>query len=178
MLSVVIPVARPEPALVDTLAALVPAAADGLLRDVLLAGRAGDAFVREVADAAGCDLLDMEADRDAVLVAGARQVKGPWVLVLEPGLVPGGDWMAETEAFIEEAEGPAAAAVLTLSPRGSLRTRLWTHSLNWRASLTGRGHALQGLVALRERLAAGDTRPRATLLSSPVHDRRGRPHRR
>jgi hypothetical protein len=172
MLSVVIPVAHPEPALVDTLAALVPAAADGLLRDVLLAGAADSDFLQRVADAAGCGLLAIAGDRAAAVATGAWQVKGPWVLVLEPGLVPGGDWMAETEAFIEDA-GAGDAAAYSLSARGALRQQLRANAINWRCQLTGRAHPLQGLVAGRDVLAQG--RPvRATRLSSPVHDRRGR----
>src|SRR5947208_272535 len=107
MISVVIPVAHPEPALIDTLAALVPSAADGLLRDVLLAG--DDAkpevrdFVRDIADASGCGQLRAGRDRRSAVADGARRVKGPWLLVLEPGLVPGGDWMAEAADFIEHA---------------------------------------------------------------------------
>lgn len=178
MVSVIIPLARPEPALVDTLAALVPAVAAGLLRDVLLSGAVGDAFARELADAAGCDLLSVGGDRDAALAAGARLVKGPWVLVLEPGLVPGGDWMAETEAFIAQADDDARAAVLPLAARGPVRTRLWARWLTWRTALTEHGHPLQGLVVSKARLADGHTRPRVTLLASPVLDRRGRPARR
>ncbi|MFO1147717.1 MAG: glycosyl transferase [Alsobacter sp.] len=172
MLSVVIPVTHPEPALVDTLAALVPAAADGLLRDVLLAGAAESDFLQRVADAAGCGLLPIAGGRAAAVASGARQVKGPWVLVLEPGLVPGGDWMAETEAFIEEA-GDGDAAAYSLAPRGPLRQQIRSHAINWRCQLTGRAHPLQGLVAGRDILAQG--RPvKAARLASPVHDRRGR----
>jgi hypothetical protein len=172
MLSVVIPVAHPEPALVDTLAALVPAAADGLLRDVVLAGSAESEFLRRVADAAGCGLLAVSGDRPSTVASGARQVKGPWVLVLEPGLVPGGDWMAETEAFLEEAE-PGDAAAYSLAPRGPLARQLRAHALNWRCQIMGQAHPLQGLIAARDILAQG--RPvRVTRLASPVHDRRGR----
>jgi hypothetical protein len=172
MLSVVIPVAHPEPALVDTLAALVPAAADGLLRDVLLAGAADSEFLQRVADAAGCGLLPLAGDRAAAVRTGAGQVKGPWVLVLEPGLVPGGDWMAETEAFIQEAEADAAAAY-SLAARGAIKQQIRAHAINWRCRLTGQAHPLQGLVAARDLLAQG--RPvKAARLASPVHDRRGR----
>ena len=54
MISVLIPVETDEPALIDTLAALVPAAADGLVRDLVLAAREDTSFLRHVSDAAGC----------------------------------------------------------------------------------------------------------------------------
>ena len=82
MISVVIPVESDEPALIDTLAALVPAAADGLVRDLVLAAAGGTEFLRQVADAAGC-ASPFTGERRASPAAWLGDMKGPgcWSLV-------------------------------------------------------------------------------------------------
>ena len=54
MLSVIIPTDGVEQSAVATLAALVPDAASGLVREVLLVDRAGNGVIERVADVAGC----------------------------------------------------------------------------------------------------------------------------
>ena len=57
MLSVIIPTDGVEQPAVATLAALVPGAAAGLVREVLLVDRAGTGVIERVADVAGCRFL-------------------------------------------------------------------------------------------------------------------------
>jgi hypothetical protein len=175
MISVLIPVEGDEPALIDTLAALVPAAADGLVRDLVLAARQDARFLHEVADAAGCGVA-VRPGETKLVARVAASLKGPWVLVLVPGFVPGGDWMAEASDFLENAD-PARreAAVFSLSSRGGAATRLRSAAMNLRASLLGVAHPHLGLLATRDALAAEAGRLAITRLSSPIHDRRGRP---
>ena len=54
MLSVIIPTEGVEQPAVATLAALVPGAAAGVVREVLLVDRAGTGVIERVADVAGC----------------------------------------------------------------------------------------------------------------------------
>jgi hypothetical protein len=168
VLSVLVNVSGEDPALLDTLAALVPGAAEGLVRDVVLVHGRGAAFVDKVADAAGCGVLVCPLGRPERLAAGAARLKSDWILVLEAGLVPGGDWMAEAEAFL--AEDAAGAACFTLARRGR---PLATAAINLAASMLGHLHPLQGLIAKRDSLAALRLQ-RGVRLSSPVFDRRGR----
>ena len=177
MVSVILPLTRPEPALVDTLAALVPAVAEGLLRDVAMVASERSDFVCDVADAAGCALIVESAGREGLVARGAATAKGRWALVVEPGLVPGGDWIAELRDFIEDADSqaPASAAAFSLSARGGLRIRLRARLRNLASDLLGRADPLQGLVAPVSALATPGARLRVTRLSSPVYDRRGRP---
>ena len=103
----------------------------------------------------------------------ARRVKGPWLLLVEPGMAPGGDWMAEAADFIDEAgRETALAAVFTLAARHGAGPRTRAFVRNAAASLMGRAHALQGLIAHRDGLASG--RLRISRLASPIHDRRHR----
>ena len=57
MLSVIIPTDGVEQPAVATLAALVPGAAAGFIREVLLVDRSGSAVIERVADVAGCRFL-------------------------------------------------------------------------------------------------------------------------
>ena len=65
MLSVIIPTEGVEQPAVATLAALVPGAAAGVIREVLLVDRAGTGVIERVADVAGCRFLAFEGTRAA-----------------------------------------------------------------------------------------------------------------
>src|ERR1700693_3754543 len=67
MLSVIIATEGAEQPAVATLAALVPGAAAGVVREVLLVDRAGNGVIERVADVAGCRFLQFEGSRAAAL---------------------------------------------------------------------------------------------------------------
>ena len=117
MISVVIPVAQEEPGLLDTLAALVPAVADGLVRDLVLVSSAPNRFAEDVADASGCGILVTPGARAAQLAASAAVLRAPWILALEPGLVPAGGWMDEIADFMSDSGQAQRACAFTLVPR-------------------------------------------------------------
>ena len=103
MISVLITAAAdPEP-LARLLASLVPAAADGLVREVAVIGAAGPSL--ELADDAGARLFAAGAFAEAV--AGAR---GPWIAGLPLAAVLTSDWMSLVSARL--ALGDAAAVRL------------------------------------------------------------------
>ena len=87
MLSVIIPTEGVEQTAVATLAALVPGAAAGVVREVLLVDRSGTGVIERVADVAGCRFLPFEGSRAAALAAGARQARSPWLMFLHAGAV-------------------------------------------------------------------------------------------
>ena len=78
MLSVIIPTEGAEHPAVATLAALIPGAAAGVVREVLLVDRGGNGVIERVADVAGCRYLAFEGSRAAALAAGARQARSPY----------------------------------------------------------------------------------------------------
>jgi len=100
MLSVIIPTEGVEQPTVATLAALVPGAAAGLIREVLLVDRGASSVIERVADVAGCRFLAAEGTRAAALAAGARQASSPWLMFLHPGAVLDSGWIEETTQFI------------------------------------------------------------------------------
>ena len=101
MLSVIIPTEGIEQTAVATLAALVPGAAAGVVREVLLVDRAGSKVIERVADVAGCRFLAFGGTRAAALAAGARQARSPWLMFLHAGAVLDSGWIEETSQFIQ-----------------------------------------------------------------------------
>src|ERR1700753_1676760 len=114
MLSVIIPTEGIEQPAVATLAALVPGAAAGIVREVLLVERAGPDTIERVADVAGCNFLAFDGSRAAALAAGARQARSPWLMFLHAGAVLDSSWIEETTQFIQavaNSDRPRAGAV-------------------------------------------------------------------
>ncbi|MFC7053593.1 glycosyltransferase [Hansschlegelia quercus] len=104
MLSVVIPTRNDERALVSTLAALVPAAAEGVVRNVIVADGGSTDATLEVADLAGCDAVCRSGPRCDGLNAAARGSKGPWLMFLEAGVVLEEGWHREVSALVDVIE--------------------------------------------------------------------------
>jgi hypothetical protein len=127
MLSVVVLARGDERSVVATLAALVPAAAAGLVRDVLLVDRAGGASMERVADVAGCHLLVESGADGALLAAGAKAARSNWLLFLRAGAILEGSWIDETTQFMEAASlAPKARAAVfrhARSPYADLKVR-------------------------------------------------------
>jgi hypothetical protein len=104
MISVVIPTLNDERSLVSTLVPLVTAAADGVVRDVVVVDGGSSDGTRDVADIAGCVFLAAGPERGARLAAGASHAKGPWLLFLAPGTVLEAGWHCEARNIIETLE--------------------------------------------------------------------------
>jgi hypothetical protein len=101
MLSVIIPTDGVEQPAVATLAALVPGAAAGVIKEVLLVDRAGTGVIERVADVTGCRFLPFQGTRAAAMAAGARQARSPWLMFLHAGAVLDAGWIEETAQFIQ-----------------------------------------------------------------------------
>ena len=101
MLSVIIPTDGVEQPAVATLAALVPGAAAGMIKEVLLVDRASTGVIERVADVTGCRFLPFQGTRAAAMAAGARQARSPWLMFLHAGAVLDSGWIEETAQFIE-----------------------------------------------------------------------------
>jgi hypothetical protein len=101
MLSVIIPTNGVEQPAVATLAALVPGAAAGVIREVLLVDRAGTDVIEHVADVAGCGYLTSTGSRAAAMAVGAKAARSPWLMFLHAGAVLDSGWIEETQQFIQ-----------------------------------------------------------------------------
>ncbi|MDX6807343.1 hypothetical protein [Terrihabitans rhizophilus] len=110
MISVVIQTSGDEEALLATLASLVPAAADGTVRDVIVVDGSGGSSVHAIADGCGCLYVRGASERSLRLAAGARLAKAPWLLFMEPGCEPEEGWTRDVRGFMERAERQGTAS--------------------------------------------------------------------
>ena len=115
MLSVIIPTHDSESPLVQTLAALVPGATAGLIREVVVADGGSRDETEQVADIAGCLFLASEQSLGARLKAAATRARSDWLMFLTPGIVPGPAWIEDIAVF---GRGHGQAAVFSLPSAG------------------------------------------------------------
>src|ERR1700744_5786931 len=151
MLSVIIPTEGAEHPTVATLAALVPGAAAGVIREVLLVDRADTGTIERVADVAGCGYLAFTGARAAAMAAGARQARGPWLMFLHAGAVLDSGWIEETTQFIQRvsASGRPRAGIYRYarSPYADTGVTEWARSL----ARAIKGHSTeQGLLIAKD----------------------------
>jgi hypothetical protein len=166
MISVIIETRDDEVALAHALAALVPAATEGVVREVIVVDRGSKDGTLVVADAAGC-LIVRAADEHA-LHRVAEEARSEWLLFLAPSviLVPG--WQAEALAFIDCAltAGKARASVAVVR-RGRVEQ-------GWLARLKSLLGTSQGrLIARSAFLAATSPSPSSSGASRVSGARRG-----
>lgn len=98
MISVVIPTFNPGEALAPTLAALVPAAVANLVREVVLADAGSTDDTLAIAEDAGATVVPAGDDP---LAAGCAAARGPWLLLLRPGMRLSPEWQAAARDHIE-----------------------------------------------------------------------------
>ena len=151
MLSVIIPTEGVEHPAVASLAALVPGAATGLVREVLLVDRGGSGAIERVADVAGCRFLPFQGSRAAALAAGARQARSPWLMFLHAGAVLDSGWIEETAQFIQgvSASGRPRAGIFRYARSPYAGTRL-RDGFKFVARMIAGPSADQGLLIARD----------------------------
>lgn len=155
MISVVIPTRESDNLLIPVLAALVPGAAAGVVREVLLVDAGGSSDIAEIADAAGCEYLHGPADMGARLRQGAGAARSNWLMFLAPsGLLQEG-WAREVRGFTDQTDRTGAtdhrAATFRLALDGfGVGPRLKEAAAVARHALTGRPRPEQGLLIHRK----------------------------
>ena len=151
MLSVIIPTEGAEHPVVATLAALVPGAATGVIREVLLVDRGDDGVIERVADVAGCRFLPFEGSRATALAAGARQARSPWLMFLHAGAVLDHGWIDETVHFIQRvADSDRPRAGVFRYARSPYSDRTWHDGLRSIGRMIAGPFADQGLLIARD----------------------------
>lgn len=172
MLSAVIHTNESERALVPTLARLVAGAADGMLREVIIADAGSKDATADVADVAGCRLMTLPGSLGPRLAAAAAAARAPWLLFLRPGIVLDASWVRDAAQFIEttdqRADADVPAAVFRPGATADRSALMEALSL-MRVALGGRSRPEQGLIIARrvyERLGGHHDRgdPEADLL--------------
>jgi glycosyltransferase involved in cell wall biosynthesis len=153
MLSAIIATHESERSLVPTLAALVPGATAGLLREVVVADAGSTDGTAEVADIAGCRFLSSSEPLGARLKAAAVGTRTRWLMFLRAGCVPAPGWIGAAERFIEATEvlaGAGRAAVFRPSgPADLMRPGLSELLVLARNAFGGRPSPDQGLLIAR-----------------------------
>lgn len=150
MISVVIGTHDSEVLLVPTLAALVPGAVAGVVREVIVADGGSMDETARVADVAGCRFIASAEPLGARLSAAAATARSHWLLFLSPGSVLGTRWIDEVRRFMHETQmhepeaSPARAAVFR--PRARRGARLTTALTLIASALGTRPRPEQGLL--------------------------------
>lgn len=125
-------------AVVRTLSALVPAAIEGLVRDVTLAGMIGGDLAH-IADHAGCTLSESEYPRN-VLRDAISAARGPQIFLIRAGHAPDAGFIEEIADFLARRQIATRGALLRERPESLL------------ARTFPRFAPAAGLVAPRDRL--------------------------
>ncbi|MGH6671899.1 MAG: glycosyltransferase [Xanthobacteraceae bacterium] len=118
MLSVVIATHDSERALLATLAALVPGATEGLIREVIVADAGSRDDTAVIADVAGCNFIAVEGTLGRRLGKAAAAARAPYLLFLQPGIVLESGWIGEARRF---AQRPKPLDRVAIFQRGGSR---------------------------------------------------------
>jgi glycosyltransferase involved in cell wall biosynthesis len=150
MLSAIISTRNSERSLVPTLSALVPAAAAGLLAQVVIADKGSTDATAEIADIAGCRFESSTELLGVRLNAASASVGSPWLLFLRAGAVPQPGWIDAAEHFMQTSafiEGIGRAAVFRLPGRaGSFQPVFAEFAALLRAAIARGPKPEQGLL--------------------------------
>ena len=168
MITAIIETRDDEVGLAHTLAALVPAATEGLVREVVVIDYGSIDGTRKVADVAGCTIIEAaQVDGDARRLA-AEAARGDWLLLLSPSAVLHGGWQGPAMAFIDRAliAGRARSSVAVI--------RRGTVVAGWRARLMNMLSLAEGrLVSKAAYLAASPSSLPSSAASLASGARRG-----
>jgi hypothetical protein len=149
MLSIIIATHESERALVRTLAVLVPGAAAGVVREVIVADGGSRDTTAEVADYAGCQVLVSHEPLGRRLKAAAASARAAWLLFLRPGTRLDATWIDDTMGFIAGDDSRASSRAAVFRPvRGAAAGRpvLFEALSLLRTALGARPHPQQGLL--------------------------------
>ncbi|MBU2582115.1 MAG: TIGR04283 family arsenosugar biosynthesis glycosyltransferase [Alphaproteobacteria bacterium] len=153
MISVVIPTLNAESTLGPCLAALVPAALDGVVRQVIIADGGSTDQTIAIADDAGADLVVTGPGRGQQIIAGLAEARSPWLLILHADTILESGWEAEASGFMESVDTGsrsigAAAFRFKLVDAGFM-PRLVDKFVHFRSTLAGLPYGDQGLLIPR-----------------------------
>lgn len=108
MLSVIIPTLNAAPQIGPCLAALVPAAVEGLVSEVVIADGGSRDGMAAIADQAGAHFVEAGQGRAMQLRAGAERAKSQWYLFLHADTVLEPGWERSVIRFLERTEGTSS----------------------------------------------------------------------
>ncbi|MEP7030224.1 MAG: glycosyltransferase [Pseudolabrys sp.] len=180
MLSAIIATHQSERNLVPTLAALVPGATAGLLREVIVADAGSTDATAEVADVAGGRFVVAREPLGARLKTAAASTRTPWLLFLRAGCVPEPGWVTAVDRFIEAADqiegAPRAAVFRPPGVADLLRPGLSEVIALLRVALGGGAKPEQGLLIAKQFYNAAGGHPDGSDTEAAMLRKIGRRH--
>jgi rSAM/selenodomain-associated transferase 2 len=153
MISVVVPTLNADETLASTLAALVPAAVEGLVREVVIVDGGSSDRTQAIAEGMGARWLMAPRGRGAQLAAGACAAGCAWLLFLHADTVLEPGWIQEAGSFIDQVERAttrrAAAFRFALDDKepAARRIEFWARA---RGKLLKLPYGDQGLLISRD----------------------------
>jgi rSAM/selenodomain-associated transferase 2 len=179
MISVIIPTLNAEASLAQTLGALVPAALDGLVREVIVVDGGSSDGTLQIADDAGATMVTREGGRGCQLMAGAQRARSPWLLFLHADTVLEPGWEREAVAMMEAIDTgkrpPSAAAFRFALDDSGVRPRILERLVALRWALFRLPYGDQGLLIPRQLYEGiGGYRPYALMEDVDIARRLGR----
>lgn len=162
MLSVIIPTLNAEASLPRVLAALIPAAVHGLVREVIIVDGGSSDATADIVEAAGAKFIKAPRGRGSQLQAGAKAAKGTWLLFLHADTMLEQGWDIEVEKFLEHV---AAGRFRTSEVAAAFRFTL--------DDFSGGARFLERAVALRCALFKLPYGDQGLLINRRLYDRLG-----
>lgn len=160
MLSVIIPTANSEAHLAETLSSLVPAAVEGLIREVIVVDSGSTDQTLAIADDAGAEIIKASGGRGAQLRAGVARARFPWLLILDADTVLDVGWQREAALHIERVE----------SGRRRAQVASFRFKLDDEGALP---RTFEALISLRSRLLRLPCGEQGLLMPRTVYDQAG-----
>jgi glycosyltransferase involved in cell wall biosynthesis len=108
MISVVIATFNNERTLGPALAALIAAAIDGQVREVVVVDAGSTDHTLEIADDAGARIFKASESEGARIARGCTLARGDWLMILDPQAIPPAGWDAAVKGHVREQPGQAA----------------------------------------------------------------------
>lgn len=121
MLSVLIPTSDDEEPLAQMLPGLVKHAVTGAITEAVVLDQGSADGTQRVADVAGCRFI---ADAERTLGEVLGELRAPWLLVLEAGARPVGDWIDVVSDHVAAPDAGAARFRIAADPAAGWWRRL------------------------------------------------------
>lgn len=144
------PTLNAAPHLARSLSPLVPAVADGLVRELVVSDGGSTDDTLAIAEEVGARLVTGARGRGAQLIAGAAAARAPWLLFLHADTALEGLWIDAVSRFIARPENVLRAAAFHFAfDDASVGARLVTFWVGVRNRVFALPYGDQGLLMSR-----------------------------
>lgn len=153
MLTIVIPTLNADRSLARSLAAVVPGAVAGLVKDVVIVDGGSNDETVNVAEDAGCNVIHAQKGRGQQLATGASAAKADWFLFLHADTELEAGWEREVQEFIdrcmEQGDIERAACFRFKLNASGFKARWIERSVALRCAIFALPYGDQGLLVSR-----------------------------